>query len=165
MQQCSGHQSSNQFWAHWGKAQPKHSLSCELTCFLKLAPKVWKEQSCRWPFRKTVNAISDAGLETITNLGQNIANTLAKTFAKTLFALKVMEGEASTLMLSRKSWDQNTGTKIKMYFCSWWKNWHLRKQIFNKFSLCRFPRMIIPNFLKMLLLQQHQQPAFRPAFF
>ena len=66
-----------------------------------------------------MNAISDAGLETITNLGKNIANTLAKTFAKTLFALKVMEGEASTLMLSRKSWDQNTGTKIKMYFCSW----------------------------------------------
>ena len=60
-----------------------------------------------------MNAISDAGLETITNLGQNIANTLAKTFAKTLFALKVREGEASTLMLSRKK--VGTETLAKKY--------------------------------------------------
>ena len=60
-----------------------------------------------------MNAILDAGLETITNLGKNIANTLAKTFAKTLFALKVREGEASTLMLSRKK--VGTKTLAKKY--------------------------------------------------
>ena len=27
------------------------------------------------------------------------------------------------------------------------------------------PPTLIQNFLKILLLQQHQQPAFRPAFF